>query len=211
MSSDSALWVKVCGITHEQDALSAVEAGASALGLNFVGRSKRRVELDVARRIADSVRGRVELVGVVADESAERIREIVDTVGLDWVQLHGDEPPAFVSSVPHAFKALGIEVSGDVSAAQLFPGSRLLVDAKSAGVSGGTGKAFDWRWVEELARARPIILAGGLTPENVGRAVEQVAPWGVDVAGGVEVAGAARRKDPTQGAAFVRNARSPRP
>lgn len=210
MSRGSSLWVKVCGITREEDARVAVESGASALGLNFVSRSKRRVDVEVARRIADAVRGRVELVGVVADESADRLRELVNEVGLDWVQLHGDEPPEFVNAVPHSFKALGIGGSTDVDAARGFPGPRLLVDAKSAGVSGGTGRAFDWRLVEELAQARPIILAGGLTPENVARAVEQVSPWGVDVAGGVEVAGDPRRKDPEKVAAFVRSARGAR-
>ena len=84
---------------------------------------------------------------------------------------------------------------------------RLLVDAKSAGVSGGLGIAFDWRLVEGLARARPIILAGGLTPENVERAVEQLSPWGVDVAGGVEVEGDPRRKDAGKVRAFIQNAR----
>lgn len=207
MSQSPSLWVKVCGITREEDARVSVEAGASALGLNFVSRSKRRVDLELARRIAYAVRGEVELVGVVADESPERLRELVSEVGLDWLQLHGEEPPEFLSAVPQAFKALGIERGSDVETARRFPGTRLLLDAKSAGVSGGTGHAFDWRLVEELAKTRPIILAGGLTPENVARAVQQVAPWGVDVAGGVESAGDPRRKDPEKVLAFVRNAR----
>lgn len=207
MSERPPLWVKICGVTREEDARAAVSAGASALGLNFVPRSKRYVDVALARRLADSVRGEIELVAVIADESLERIRELVDAVGLDSVQLHGAEPPEFVRALPGAFKAVGIESAEDVTAAQAFSSTRLLVDAKSAGVTGGTGHAFDWHLVEGLARARDIILAGGLKPENVADAVRQVAPYGVDVAGGVEVSGDPRRKDPDKIAAFVENAR----
>lgn len=207
MSERAPVWVKICGVTREKDARSAVDAGANALGLNFVSWSKRYVEPALARRLADSVRGEIELVGVVADASVERIHELVAEVGLDWVQLHGRETPEFLQALPQAFKALGIESSRDVASADAFPGARLLVDAKSEGVSGGTGHAFDWGLVEALARRRPIILAGGLKPENVARAVHQVRPFGVDVAGGVEVAGDPRRKDPAQIAAFIANAR----
>lgn len=209
MTERRPVWVKICGITREQDARTAVAAGADALGLNFVARSKRYVEPTLARRLADSVRGEVELVGVVADASLEEIRKLVVEVGLDWVQLHGAEPPEFLRALPESFKALGVESSADVASAEAYPGARLLVDAKSDGLSGGTGRAFDWRLVEALARRRPIILAGGLTPENVGRAVQQVGPFGVDVAGGVEVAGEPRRKDAEKVAAFIENARRP--
>ncbi|MFZ5894397.1 MAG: phosphoribosylanthranilate isomerase [Myxococcota bacterium] len=207
MSATAALWVKVCGITREEDARTAVSAGASALGLNFVPRSKRRIGVETARRIADAVRGEVELVGVVADESLERIRELVEQVGLDWVQLHGEEPAAFSSSITRAFKALGIAGAADVERARSFPGERLLLDTKSGGVTGGTGLVFDWSLVRELASERQIILAGGLTADNVASAVTQVSPWGVDVAGGVEVEGDARRKDSLKVAAFITNAR----
>ena len=207
MSERPPLWVKICGVTREEDARAAVSAGASALGLNFVPRSKRFVDVALGRRLADSVRGEIELVGVIADESLERIHELVAEVGLDSVQLHGAEPPEFVRALPAAFKAIGIENASDVTAAQMFAGERLLVDAKSAGVTGGTGHAFDWHLVEGLARTRAIILAGGLKPDNVAEAVRLVAPFGVDVAGGVEAEGEPRHKDPAKIVAFVENAR----
>ncbi|HET9931750.1 MAG TPA: phosphoribosylanthranilate isomerase [Polyangiaceae bacterium] len=208
MSERPELWVKICGVTREEDARAAVAAGASALGLNFVTRSKRYVDVALARRLADAVRGEIELVGVVADEPVERIRELMLEVGLDSVQLHGGEPPEFLQALPKAFKAIGIEGPSDVSAAQAFVGARLLVDAKSAGVTGGTGHAFDWRLVEALARRRPIILAGGLRPDNVADAVRQVAPYGVDVAGGVELEGEPRHKDADKIKRFIENARN---
>jgi phosphoribosylanthranilate isomerase len=207
MTGRGPLWIKVCGITQEADAQAALHAGASALGLNFVGRSKRLVDVATARRIADSVRGRIELVGVVADESHARIQQLIDEVGLDWVQAHGSEPVAFFAGFPRLFKAFGVASEVDVELAASFPGERLLVDSKLQGVSGGTGLAFDWRLVERLAATRPLVLAGGLTPGNVAAAVAHVGPFGVDVAGGVELATDPRRKDPEKLALFVANAR----
>lgn len=171
-------WLKICGVTSEQDARLVADAGADAIGLNFVASSKRRVDEASARRIADSVRGRVELVGVVANETPERLRALVEAVGLDWLQLHGDEPASLLQQLPPAFKAVGIERAFDVARAAEYPGERLLVDAKHGGTSGGTGQRFDWTWVEELAKTRRLILAGGLTPENVADAVASVNPWG---------------------------------
>lgn len=207
MTPDARPWLKICGVTSERDALLAVEAGADAIGLNFVASSKRRIDDAAARAIADAVRGRVELVGVVANETGQRLRELSLAVGLDWLQLHGDEPPNALLSLPNAFKAIGIQSAEDAARAATYPGERLLVDAKASGVLGGTGQRFDWTLVGELARARRLILAGGLTPENVAEALSSVRPWGLDVASGVEPPGEPRRKDPERVARFIENAR----
>jgi phosphoribosylanthranilate isomerase len=206
MSERARPWLKICGVTNEEDALLVAEAGADAIGLNFVATSKRRVDEESARRIADAVRGRVELIGVVANETPERLRALLATLGLDFLQLHGDEPPSFLTEVPRSFKAAGIADAADVAQAARYPGERLLVDAKHGGASGGTGQRFDWSFVRELAESRRLILAGGLTPENVAEAVSQLKPWGLDVASGVEL-GDPRRKDADRVRRFVENAR----
>jgi len=206
---DTARYVKICGITRASDALACVEAGASAIGLNFVPGSRRRVDEPAARRIADAVRGQIEIVAVVANLSAAEMRRLRDAIGADFLQLHGEEPDEALAQVlPGAFKAVRIGDARDAAGARAVPGPRLLADAKVPGEAGGTGVAFDWTLVRELARERRLIVAGGLTPENVGAAVQAVEPWGVDVASGVEAS--AGIKAPERVRAFVRAARAPR-
>ncbi len=201
------MWVKICGITRVDDALSVVGAGADAVGLNFVPSSPRYVEDASAGAIAEAVRGRVQLVGVVADLGAAAMRALRDRFGLDLLQLHGDEPPDLLEAVlPAAYKALRIGSGEDVARADGYGGERLLADARVDGALGGTGTSFDWRLVRELARRRRLILAGGLTPDNVARAVQSVRPWGVDVASGVERS--AREKDPEAVRRFIAGARA---
>jgi phosphoribosylanthranilate isomerase len=175
------------------------------LGLNFVSGSPRRVGLARARALADAVRGRVELVGVVADADDAVLTELQAAVGLDRLQLHGDEPPEEVARwAPRAFKALRIGSAADVAAAGRYEGL-LLVDAKVPGALGGTGRTVDFALVAPLARAREILLAGGLGPDNVADAIRAVDPWGVDVASGVERAPGVKDLDAV--AAFVRAVR----
>jgi phosphoribosylanthranilate isomerase len=182
-------WIKVCGVTTVEDAQRVVHVGADALGLNFVHGSKRRVTPAQARPIIDAVRGRIELVAVVADPTDQEARELREELGIPWLQLHGDEPAARLAKLlPQAFKAVAIEDAADARRAATYPGERLLVDTKVSGASGGTGKVFDWQLVTDLAQSRQLILAGGLTPQNVGAAVRVLAPFGVDVASGVESA-----------------------
>ncbi len=207
MSGGSRRWVKICGITNVADARDAVDAGASALGLNFVPSSRRYIDEATAREIADAVRGQVELVAVVADQSSAALRALAERVGVDALQLHGQESPEQIRELPRAFKALGIATPEDVQRAAAFSGERLLLDAKAPGLLGGSGQAFDWSLVIELARQRPVILAGGLSPENVAAAVASVAPYGVDVASGVEQPGNPRRKDALRVRRFIENAR----
>jgi phosphoribosylanthranilate isomerase len=208
MNTPPTRWVKICGITNVGDAESAVRAGASAIGLNFVPSSRRLVELDAAREIADAVRGRIEIVGVFADEPLTKLIEITATLGLDRLQLHGAEPAELVAQLPRAFKALGVASAADVASARAFPGELLLLDAKVQGASGGTGQTFDWSLLGDIVSERRIVLAGGLTPDNVQSAVRRVRPHGVDVASGVEPLGTPRQKDPEKVLRFVREARS---
>jgi len=200
------MWVKICGITSIEDALLAADAGADAIGLNFVPASSRRVEEAGARAIAEAVRGRVVVVGVVADLDAAGMRALGERVGLDLLQLHGSESPELLEAVlPHAYKALRVGSREDVELADSYAGDRLLVDARVEGALGGTGTSFDWLLVQGLAARRRLVLAGGLGPDNVARAIESVRPWGVDVASGVETA--PRHKDADLVRRFVAEAR----
>ncbi len=204
------MWVKICGITSVEDAELAISSGADAIGLNLVLSSPRVVSEAVAREIAKSAAGRVEVVGVIADRSLFEASRLREELGLSLLQLHGDEAPSDLEALlPRAFKAVRIASEADASAAAGFGGERLLVDAKVSGKLGGTGVQVDTRLVRKLVASRKVVLAGGLTPDNVAAVVREVQPWGVDVASGVEIATDARTKDPSRLAAFVRRAREP--
>lgn len=176
--------VKVCGVTSVRDAVACAELGVAAIGLNFVPSSPRCITLERAREIAAAVPATL-VVGVVADLDAASLRAIRAVVGC--LQFHGDEPPgALLPFLPHAYKAIRVATASDVERARAYPGEHVLVDAKVDGVLGGTGATFDWSLVRALAQERKLTLAGGLTPDNVARAVREVAPYCVDVASGVE-------------------------
>ena len=194
--------IKICGITRQDDADAVVRAGAHALGLNFAAASPRRVGVGAARDIARQVRGAVIRVGVFVDPEPDAVSRVLDVVELDVLQFHGSEPGSLCRSfgVPFmkAFRMrqpLPLEQVEEEYAGACC----LLLDAWVDGVAGGTGKRFDWELWPAEARL-PLVLAGGLTPENVAEAVTRLAPWGVDVSGGVEgerrgekVAGRSRR------------------
>ena len=201
------LVIKVCGVTRIEDARAAARGGASWLGLNFWPGSKRLVDDGAARDIARVARDEgLEVVGVFVNEAAERIAEVVRTVGLARVQLHGDESPADCRRIgAHAYKALGVATRADAARAGDYPDEPLLLDTASP-ERGGTGRTFDWSLAARVvATGRQVILAGGLTPANVGEAVRAVRPWGVDVASGVEIAPGIKDADAI--AEFVRAAR----
>lgn len=182
-------FVKICGVVSVEDALMAVDAGADAVGLNFVQSSKRRIDLETGAEIRRAVGDRAEVVAVVADASLAELQALRERTGIRWLQLHGGETPELLTSLlPQAYKAVAIAGPADVVRAQSYGGERLLVDAKVEGELGGTGRTFDWTLVADLAAERPLLLAGGLTPDNVAEAVTRVRPWGVDVASGVETA-----------------------
>src|SRR6185369_5500298 len=174
------MYVKVCGITRIEDARAAVAAGAHALGFNCVPGSKRQLDAGAIRAIVAQMRlesPATSHVAVVADLATERALQLLEDIGVDRLQLHGDESARELEVLgARAFKAVRVADAADVALAASFPGDPLLVDAKVAGQLGGTGQTVDWPLVEPLARARALILAGGLTPENVARAVEGVDP-----------------------------------
>jgi phosphoribosylanthranilate isomerase len=202
-----SLWVKICGVTTLEDARLAVEAGADAVGLNLVPASKRCVDAATARAIALAVKGKAEVVLVVADRPVAELLELRAGTGADWLQLHGAEPPpALDALLPMAYKVVHVASRDDVALAARYAGARLLCDTKVPGTLGGSGQRFDWSLVAELARARELVLAGGLRPDNVAEAVRELAPFGVDTASGVEGSDP-RRKDPEKVRAFVREAR----
>lgn len=186
----------------------ALSFGVQAIGLNFIPRSKRCIDVDRASDIVEQVRGRAVCVGVVADLSKDAILELVRTCRLDRMQLHGAEPAELVSDLGElAYKAYGIQSPDDVIAASRQPGDPLLVDSRVGAQAGGTGRPFDWSWLGDLPKERDIVLAGGLNPGNVGEAIRQVRPFGVDVSSGVELPGRPGSKDAGLIESFIREAR----
>jgi phosphoribosylanthranilate isomerase len=199
--------IKICGITHIDDALQACACGADALGLVFYEKSPRCVTREQARAIVAALPPFVTTVGLFVNESPETIREIVDFCGLDVIQLHGDEGPDACLSPPHrVLKALRVRGEESLFGIEAYAVSALLLDAWHPESYGGTGQLGDWKLAARLAAERPVILAGGLNPENVAEAIRQVRPYGVDVSSGVE--SSPGRKDPALVAAFIRNARA---
>lgn len=202
------MWIKICGITSLNDAELAILAGADAIGVNCISTSPRAVTGNVAREIAERCKGRVEVIGIVADLGTDEALAVRESVGFSSLQLHGRETPRDLAMLlPRAYKAVRIGSPADVEQAEAFGGERLLVDAKVEGMLGGTGERVDLELVTELAKKRRIILAGGLTPDNVAAAIRSLRPFGVDVASGVETADDPRKKDPEKLTAFVRAAR----
>lgn len=198
----------MCGLRSAEHALVAAEAGADLLGFIFAP-SRRQVAPAEVARIAQAVRAlpaanRPKLVGVFVNEAPERMRACARECGLDAVQLSGDEPLGFADELRDLalIKALRFDGSAEerrwIEAEQ--PHVRLLVDAHVPGAYGGAGVMADWPRAADLARQRPILLAGGLSPTNVVAAIAQVQPWGVDVSSGIESDGA---KDPAKIRAFV--------
>jgi phosphoribosylanthranilate isomerase len=197
----SGVRIKVCGIIHPDDAQAAVDAGVDLVGLNFVPRTPRCLDLRRAEAIAERVAGRAERVAVFRDASWEEIERVIRRIEVERVQLHGDEPPEDVEQVDlPVIKAIR---GADKEAAERYPGTILLLDHPTEG--GGRGRAWNWSDATPLIdEGHDVILAGGLDPRNVGQVLADLGdllPWGVDVATGVE--GDAYRKDPAKIAAFI--------
>ncbi|HWW91918.1 MAG TPA: phosphoribosylanthranilate isomerase [Vicinamibacteria bacterium] len=201
----SRVLVKICGITSPGDARLAVEAGADALGFVFWPGSPRRVDPETARRIGAGLPPFVWRVGVFVDADQETLAATADAAGLDLLQLHGDEPPeAFAGLNRRALKALRVGGGFSPEMARPYEGraAGLLLDTQEGGAPGGTGRSFDWSRARGLGeRVGFLMLAGGLTPENVADAIAVVRPHAVDVSSGVE--SAPGRKDPRRVRAFV--------
>lgn len=175
--------IKICGIRSIEDACMAADCGADWIGLNFWARSPRCVGLNEAKSIAQAVAGRVKVVGLFVNARRLEIDQTIEQVGLDLVQLHGDEPPELVKNYgERAIKA--VRLRGAAVIGRYAP-ALLLLDS-DVGNYGGSGVALDWLMAHDLATTHRLILAGGLTPENVAQAIRTVQPIGVDVASGVE-------------------------
>lgn len=198
--------VKICGLTNKADALHAAGCGADAVGLVFYSGSPRCVTPEAAREICVALPPFVTRVGLFVNEAPDRVREIVDYCELDMVQLHGDETPEQAISTPvRTIKAIRVKDAASLAGHEDYHVSALLLDAWSKDAYGGTGERFNWDLAATVAAQRPVILAGGLTPENVSEAIARVLPYAVDVSSGVEqVAG---QKDPEKVTAFIRAAK----
>jgi len=198
--------IKICGITTLDDALAAIDAGADLLGFNFYSKSPRTIEPVACAELVNRLRGRGEratLVGVFVNVAPGAVAACLDACNLDYAQLHGDEPPEDLAALgPWAFKAIRPANTEEAKSQALryLPAApdgydtlasdplrpAFLLDAAAPGQFGGSGQVADWTMARVLARRWPLLLAGGLRPDNVAAAIEAVRPWGVDVASGVE-------------------------
>ena len=198
--------VKICGITNLDDALLAVNAGADALGFVFFGASPRNVSTEQASAIIGRLPPFIQTVGLFVNESSFTINEIADTCGLDVIQLHGEESPDFCAKVKRrVLKALRVKNITSLEPMASYQVSAFLLDAWSPTAWGGTGQTFNWDIAASAAMDGNIILAGGLTTDNIADAIRQVRPYGVDVSSGVEATFG--KKDPAKINEFVRKAK----
>jgi phosphoribosylanthranilate isomerase len=192
--------VKICGITNWVDARRAVAEGAELLGFNFHARSPRYVAPAKARKIVRRLPRKISVVGVFVNESEQKMLEIARAVGLDTLQLHGDETPAMVARLKRSFPVIkAIRVKGSSVGGELGrfkAATALMLDGFDTRRRGGTGKTFDWEIARRAKRYGRVFLAGGLTPENVGEAIRAARPYAVDVCSGVEARPG--KKDPAR-------------
>jgi len=200
--------IKICGIKTLTDALATIEAGADYLGFNFYPKSVRFIEKNACTEITSVLKREhpeIQLVGVFVNSPADEIKHILKTCSLDLAQLHGNETPEMLNALAgKGFKAFR-GVPGHVNGFARKNAPALLVDAAVKGAYGGTGVTVDWSAAAGLAKRYPLLLAGGLNPENVAEAMWQVRPWGVDVASGVETSPG--EKDASKMKAFVQAVR----
>lgn len=202
--------VKICGITSVEDGVAAAEAGADAIGLVFYAPSPRAVSVMKAKEIVAVLPPFVTTVGLFVNASVEAVEEVLATVPLDLLQFHGDEPAEYCEQFARPWmKAVRMKPEINLEQEQQKYGnaSALLVDAYRPGVPGGTGETFDWGRIPSTLE-KPIVLAGGLMPENVAEAASTVQPWAVDVSGGVEQSRGI--KSHSKVAAFIANAKGVR-
>lgn len=182
--------VKICGLKEEEHVKAAVEAGATWIGFMFAP-SKRQISIEMAKELAQFIPSQVKKVGVFVNPSEQQVREAVEVVGLDYVQYHGQEEPAFIQQLGYpSIKAFSIRSEADVQKASQYAVDYYLFDAPGTTFAGGSGHIFDWSLLNDVAISKDqVILAGGLHHENVQLAISHVQPYGVDVSSGVEVNG----------------------
>ncbi|MFN8151235.1 MAG: phosphoribosylanthranilate isomerase [Solirubrobacterales bacterium] len=202
--------VKICGITRLEDAEAAVSAGAWAVGLNHSSESPRQIDLGAAEEIGRELQRRCEVAGVFVNAPIDDIVLAVERERLTLVQLHGEEGPSFCAEVARktgckVIKAFRVKNPGDVAAARAYRTDFHLLDAYARGAHGGTGTTFDWELASRDRSGVPVILAGGLDPDNVADAIDAAWPWAVDVASGVEIEPGI--KDPNRIVSFIEAAK----
>ncbi|RMF81141.1 MAG: phosphoribosylanthranilate isomerase [Nitrospirae bacterium] len=202
-----AVRVKICGITSLEDALAVAEAGADAVGFVFYRRSPRYVTPERAEAIVRQLPPFITTVGLFVDESGGQVEAIRRRVGLDCLQFHGNESQNYLAQFPcRVIKAIRMASPQAARRIREYQASAILVDSYRPGEPGGTGATFDWSWLAAVPPGVRIVLAGGLTPENVGEAIATCRPYAVDCSSGVEKAPGV--KDPRRVAAFVRAVRA---
>jgi phosphoribosylanthranilate isomerase len=181
--------IKICGLTNFEDAKAAVECGADALGFIFHAPSPRFVTPQRAKEIIGRLPGGICKVGVFVNLSHELINEIASLTGLDLIQLHGDETPEFCTNFPQSrlIKAVAPKTVEDMGYIKNYAVRAILIDARERGLYGGTGNVCDWEMAAAIARERPLILSGGLGPDNLEEAIKRVVPAAVDINSGIEI------------------------
>lgn len=182
--------IKICGITNIDDAINACVCGADALGFIFYEKSPRYVSPETAKHIIKRISDNAVLVGVFVNHDIQTVKDIHKFCGLDLIQLHGDESPEYCRQfMKHTLiKALSPRCDADIMNVKDYPVKALMIDSRNPGLYGGTGKKSDWRLAARVKDKFPLILSGGLKPENMLEAIKTVAPQAVDVNSGVEVA-----------------------
>jgi phosphoribosylanthranilate isomerase len=180
--------IKICGITNIDDAVTAANLGADMLGFVFYKKSKRYIEPHKVREIVNELPPSIGRVGVFVDEDADAVRDIAVESGLNMLQFHGDEAAEYcrLFNDYKTIKAFRIKDRLSLKGINAYDVDYYMLDTYSEAAKGGTGKSFDWKIVTDFEFLRPIILSGGLTVETIARAIQEVAPYGVDVSSGVE-------------------------
>ena len=181
--------IKICGITNKMDALAAAELGVDMLGFVFYDKSKRCVVPKTVRDIVNELPGSILKVGVFVDEDKDKVLDIAQDVSLDILQFHGDETPEYCASLKGDYKvmkAFRIKDGTSLRNVNDYAADFYLFDTYQECSAGGTGKVFDWKVLKDFEILKPFILSGGLDPDNVGKAITEVAPYGVDVSSGIE-------------------------
>lgn len=198
--------VKICGITNLKDARHALDCGADALGFVFA-ESPRKVSVEQASAVIRALGPWIVTVGVFVNQNAVTIKRIAKICGLNAVQLHGDERPGLIKKLRplKVIKAFRVSSRSDLPTWKAYPADAFLLDTKIEGLFGGSGKSFDWKIAADLKTDRPIILSGGLDPQNVRQAVGVTRPYAVDVSSGVERYPG--KKDPAKVKRFILNAK----
>lgn len=181
--------IKICGITNKIDALAAAELGVDMLGFVFYAKSKRYVDPKVAEDIINELPASIRKVGVFVDEDRDAVLKIAQDTFIDTLQFHGDETPEYCSSFKDGYKvikAFRLKDKGDLKRINDYDTDFFLFDTYKRDSIGGTGETFDWKILKDFEILKPMILSGGLNPQNVAGAIKEVAPFGVDVSTGVE-------------------------